>query len=440
MFPYEAPGLNVTVAEEIRRIYELRPYPFGNTKALSRSSWTLGLEWMLAVGRSGQRRTPRRVLVAGCGDGTEAFNLRRYLPSSEVVAVDFSRRSIGIARRLQKDRADFRTIRFQVADLSDPRLPQKVGKDFDLILCHGVLSYVPKAAQVLRTFARLLAPDGILYLGVNGSAHLNLRLRRVLPEFGFDVRVFKESSRVRRALKLFDSVLSVDGMPRISHFGAEYLGGDIFGAMNRSLSLADWAAQARGSGLHLRGSHSAIRAVRRIAERNLETLLLPRSRAEVAALIDLLIPAQFHRLLFSRRPESNPPWSSRRDLGRWRLVTTRLYRMKLPRPPKVVRDRVRPLRVASRILRMAITWKMPEWELALLCRADGRLSIDQVLRPMPLAVPFRDLQHQIFLLYQLGAINLLPPVTLKKGRGPAHRPGRHSRSQATVSARSPDRP
>lgn len=420
----------MTVADEIRRIYERRPYPFGNAKALSRSTWTLGLEWMLALGRSEPRRTPRRVLVAGCGDGTEAFNLRHYLPTSEIVAVDFSPRSIGVARRLQKDRPDFRNIRFLVADLADRGLARLVGRGFDLILCHGVFSYIPRAGPVLRTFARVLAPDGILYLGVNGSTHLNLRLRRVLPAFGFDVRVFHESARVRKVLRLCDSVLSGENTPRISHLGAEYLGGDVFGAMNRSLSLADWSAQARRAGLHFRGSQSAIRSVRRIAERGLESLLLPRSRAEVAALVDVLSPAQFHRLIFTRTPQANPPWTSRRELGRWRLVTTRLFRMNLPPPPRVVRDRVRPLSAASRLLRLSLTWRMPEWEIDLLCRADGRRSIDQVLRPMPLAVPFRDLRRQLYLLYLLGAINLLPP-------SPGGRGSRASAGSARGRTRSP---
>jgi SAM-dependent methyltransferase len=408
--------LNVSIAEQIRRLYERRPYPHGDAKALSRRSWTLGLEWILAFGRGGRRRTPRRVLLAGCGDGTEAFNLRRRLPEAEIVAVDFSRRSIALARRLQQRRRALRSIRFLVADLADPRLPERVGKDYDLILCHGVFSYIPKGDRVLRSFARLLRPDGILYLGVNGSAHVNLRLRRALPEFGFDIRAFEESGRLRRVLKLFDCVLSGDVMPRVAHHSAEYLQGDIFGALNRSLPLGSWADQGRRAGLAFRGSLSSIRSVRRIAEHGLETLLLPRSRAEVAALIELLSPGQFHRLLFSRAAEANPPWSERRQLVRWRLVTTKVFRMKLPRPLRTVRDRLRPLRVTSRLLRLAVTWQMPEWELDLLCRGDGRRSIAEVLRPIPLAVPFSDLQRQLYLLYQLGAINLLPP-TGPSGRG-----------------------
>jgi SAM-dependent methyltransferase len=401
----------VKLADRVRQIYERRPYPFGNAKALTRQTWSLGLEWMNAIGRPGSRRTPKRILVAGCGDGTEAFNVQRVLPGAEVVAVDFSPRSIAVARRLQRRRSKLRGIRFLLADLSDRGLPKTVGDRYDLILCHGVFSYIPDAAQAMRNFARLLKPDGTLYLAVNGATHLNLRLRRALPEFGCDISTYEDSAHVRQVLKLCDSVLTGDGMPRISHLGAEYLSGDVFGVLNRSLPLSSWRAQARRAGLHFRGNHSAIRMVRRIAENDLDGLLLPRSRAEVAALLDLLSPAQFHRLLFSRTPEANPPWNSRRQLGRWRIVTTQLFKMKLPRPPRTVRDRLRPLRVTSRHFRLSVTWQMPEWELDLLCRGNGRRPIAEALRRIPLAVPFRDLRRQLFLLYHLGAINLLPPGT-----------------------------
>jgi hypothetical protein len=57
-----------------------------------------------------------------------------------------------------------------------------------------------------------------------------------------------------------------------------------------------------------------------------------------------------------------------------------------------------------------VIWKMPEWELDLLARGDGRRPLAEVLRRIPLAVPFRELRRQLFLLYQLGAINLIPPA------------------------------
>jgi SAM-dependent methyltransferase len=399
------------IAEQVRRIYNRRPYPFGNNKALRRRSWSLVLEWVDAIGRSGTRNSPpARALLAGCGDGTEAFNLRRRLPNAEIVAVDFSTRSIAVARRLQSRSREMRDIRFVAGDLTDPRLPARLGGQFDLIICHGVLSYIPGIARVMRNFTRCLKADGALYLAVNGSRHVNTRLRQALPAFGYDINVFKESRHLRDVLKLCDAVVTADGLPRVSGHGPEFLSSDVFGALNQSLPLSQWALHGRRAGLHLRGNWASIRLFRRIAEDDLHALLMPRSREQVVEFLERLSPSQFHRLLFSREAEANPPWQGRGQLLKWRLVLTRLYRVRLPRLGKTVRDRVRRLTIASSALRLAMDWRMPEWEIEILRRGDGRRSLGHVLNGIPLSVPHAELRKQLYLLYNLGIINLLPPA------------------------------
>ncbi|HXQ81362.1 MAG TPA: class I SAM-dependent methyltransferase [Opitutaceae bacterium] len=400
------------IADQVRQIYERRPYPFGNNKALKRRSWTLTLEWIDAIGRvEARNRPPARVLLAGCGDGTEAFNLRRELPKAEIVAVDFSRRSIAVARRLQGRAREMRDIRFVAADLTDPRLPARVGGAFDLIICHGVLSYIPRVARVMKNFARCLKADGALYLGVNGSRHVSTRLRLALPDFGYDMNEFRESRRLRDVLKLCDSVVSSDGLPRVSGHGPQFLSSDVFGRLNQCLLQSGWALHGRRAGLSLRGNWSATRLVRRIAEADLHPLLIPRSRSQVCDFLERLSPSQFHRLLLSKKPEANPPWESRGQLLRWRLVLTRMYRVRLPRPGRTVRDRLRRLKIASPVLNLAMEWRMPEWELELLRRGDGDRSLGNALNRIPLSVPFPELRKQLYFLYQLGIINLLPPAT-----------------------------
>jgi len=411
------------VADQIRGIYEERPYPFGNSKALRRRSWTLVLEWVDAVGRPQATAPPARVLVAGCGDGTEAFDLRRRLPLAAIVAVDFSRRSIAIARRLQRRLAIMRDIRFVVGDLADPSLPSRLGGRFDLIICHGVLSYIPRPRRALRNFARCLADGGSLYLGVNGSRHVNTRLRRVLPDFGYDLEVFRDSSRVRDVLRLCDRVVSADGLPKVADHRPGFLASDVFGALNQSLPLAQWAVLARRAGLYLRGNWASIRMFRRIAEGDLDRLLVPRSRAQVVDLLERLSPSQFHRLLFCRSAEAAPPWADRRQLLRWRLAATRLYRAALPKAGRTVRDRVRRLVIESPALNLKMDWSMPEWELELLRRGDGVRTLGEVLEAIPLWVPYEDLRRQLYLLQQLAIVNLLPPAP----NGPARPRGARRR-------------
>ncbi len=398
-------------ADKIRQIYERRPYPFGDYKALRRGAWSLSVEWAEAVaGISALDGAPLRVLVAGCGDGSEAFGLQRRLPDATIVAVDFSRRSIAIARRLQRREKAMSAIRFVAADLTDPRLPRILGGAFDLILCHGVLSYVPGTERAMANFSRCLKPSGALYLGVNGSSHASVRLRRALPQLGYDMNLFRDGPLLRSALRLCDSVTAADGLPSVSGKSPGFLAGDIFGALNKCLPLAQWVSFAGRAGLHFRGSWNSLRLFRRIAEHECHDRLIPMSRAQVGDFLERLSPGQFLRLLFSKTPESNPPWENRGRLMGWRIARTRLYKIRLPKRGRKVLDRLRPVTIEGRVLNLRMGWKMPEWEVELLRRADGAHSLASLLGRIPLAVPPPELRKQLYLLHQLCVISLLPPA------------------------------
>jgi SAM-dependent methyltransferase len=395
-------------AERVRRGYERRPYPFGNSKALTSLLWRLDLKWVSAMGRiDSSNDAPARVLVAGCGDGTEAFNLQRMLPQSEIVAVDFSARSISIARRLQRRAPELRRIRFVLGDLADRRLCSRLG-EFDLITCQGVLSYVPNPGPVLKNLGLCLVPDGVLYAGVNGANHTSRLLRPALAKFGYDLNEYSDTRRLRGVLALCDTFVAADRRPRISGFGPAYLASDVFGALNQSRSLADWISRARWAGLQLLGNKAAMALFWRLAQDESYPLLIPWSRAQVCEFLELLCPSAFHQLLFSRKAQPAPPWQERGRLLLQRVALTRLYDIEFPKAGRRVLDRLRRLRITSVSMNVATEWRMPEWEMELLRGADGGRSLASQLRECPLSVPFAELRKQLYLLYQLGVINLLP--------------------------------
>ena len=399
----------MNIAAQVREIYEQRPYPFGGRRS-RRQPWILNLDWVDAFGRDAGAVKPARVLVAGCGDGTEALQFQRLLPEAMIVAVDFSARSIALARRRQRSERDMQRIRFLVADIADPSLARTLGETFNLIACHGVLSYVASPVQVFRNFARCLEGRGVLYLGVNGSRHVSTVFRRALPALGIGLDRFVASKRVSDALRLCDAVISRDGFPRVSGLGPTFLAGDVFGPLNRCLSLTEWTLFARRAGLHFRGSGSSVRLFRQAAESGLQGVLMPRSRGEVCDLLERLSPSQFHRLLFSRAPEENPPWENRRSLLRWRIELSRLNSIMLPRPPKRIRDRLRPVTIVSSAASLSSEWQMPEWEVELLRRGHSMRSVGSILDAIPLLVPFAVLRRQLFLLHQKGVLRLRPPA------------------------------
>ncbi len=253
---------------------------------------------MQAIGRPG-RALPERVLVAGCGSGVEAVILRRRLPQAEIVAVDFSARSITVARRLERAAGSARPIRFLVADLTSPELARQTGGDFDLITCHGVLSYIPKPDQALRSLAACLRPDGALYLGVNGEASPAARLRPWLAGFGFALDELKNERRLRELLRLWDS-LHDDELGELATMSVSYLASDVCGSHFKNWPLARWRAEANRGGWEVAGTDLLPTALLLTIARENYRPLFPLGNGEVAARLDQIRPVGFHRMMLRK--------------------------------------------------------------------------------------------------------------------------------------------
>ena len=398
----------MNVARAIRQIYEKRPYPAVRTSAAARGRWLLPpLPWMKAIW---QRQHPlRRILIAGCGTGSEAFTLCRQFSDAEIVAIDFSSRSIRAAKDLQRKNRKLQRIRFVVCDLINPRLPKIIGDNFDLVSCHGVLSYIPRPGQALKNFGRCLATDGVLYLGVNGEMHFSRRWRPALPGFGRDVMDFQDSASLRQLVKLFDTL---SGHPSgfIAEKPSEYVAGDLFGPLIQNWPLRQWTRVCRAADLHLLGSYSIFRPLRAIFQDRWYRFLIPRSRAKVAELSELLMPSGFHRLILSRQPEVRPPWKELDKLQTWRPARTQLYRWQWPQKTNrwlILRN----LKLKSPSTNTLVELPIPEWQIELLRRSTGKDSISDILQSVPVRIPGGALRDQLYLLYQLCAINLLPPAS-----------------------------
>jgi len=55
-----------------------------------------------------------------------------------------------------------------------------------------------------------------------------------------------------------------------------------------------------------------------------------------------------------------------------------------------------------------LDWKMPEWELEILRRSDGKRTLGEILNGISEAVPPQLLQTQLYVLHQLLVITLMP--------------------------------
>src|SRR3954451_7119677 len=392
---------------QTRKVYEKYPYPATDQSVLTSRHWNLApMEWIQALWRPNDGALKlRRILVAGCGTGREAFALQRRFPTAKIVAVDFSPRSIAIARALQRRARAMRNVRFVAADLASPNLGKITGNNFDFISSHGVLSYIRNPEKVLTGLKNLLRADGALHLGVNGAEHFSVRGRSFLPALGLDLREPQEGPLLRNVLRLWDAVLEDKGTLPFAGFPIGYLAGDLFGPLIHNLPLRQWVRVAGKAGLHFQASCSSWRALRATMEGNHYKVLIPRSRSEVCQLLAEIRPETFHRLLFTRRPPANPPWDDLEELAYWCPFLTRLYQVDLPkRGPSWTK--LRRVIFKSEAMNTRLEWQMPEWELEILRRGDGEQTLGAILSRVSYAVPPRLLREQLYVLYQLLVISL----------------------------------
>jgi len=383
----------------VRSIYPERPYPGGESSIRRTGRYLLPLDWISAISARDERFF-ERILVAGCGTGLEAIVLSKRCPETEIVAIDFSSRSIDEARALQKRLIRKQPIRFAVGDLTNRRFMNSLGSDFDFISCHGVISYVPRPDRAVRNLAGCLRSDGVIYLGVNGAAHYSCEWRQALPMLGFDMRRLPTTRGLRRVLRLCDAVAKT----RIAQLPANYLGGDLFGALIHNLPVSKWIHTCNDSGLHFVADFSAYQNLRAVLNEGLLDVLFGRSRARVHQFLATLAPCGFHRLIFSMRAPQTPPWKNN-DLFNWRTLSTPLFRVVAPK------QRHSQLRLESRSLNMLVKLPTPGWEYELLKQSNGNRPLDEILKEIASGVSREKVRRQLFLFYQLAALNLCAPTS-----------------------------
>lgn len=331
--------------------------------------------------------------------------MRRECPGAEIVAIDFSAKAIALAIRAQRRRRG-QPIRFVVADLASPRLRARVGGDFDFACCHGVMTYIPEPERALANLARCLARDGALLLGVNGTRHRSVPLRQALPLFGVDSRRLVDGPEVRQVLRLLDALLPP--VDRIARPSLAYLASDVFGPLFQNWSLSRWVEAARKAGLHFHASHTSHRHLRPVIERGLAEALIPRSRAEVSLLLEVMQPAAFHRVLFTRRPPARVPWARPERLLGWRPVLTKLYQSRQPAAPA---RGPRTIAFRSPAMNTLVSAEVPSWELEFLRHADGERTIAEAMSNAGADIDSGGVARHLYLLHQLLILNLLPPRT-----------------------------
>lgn len=114
------------------------------------------------------RVTPRRILDAGAGPAREARALRKRYPGAALLSLDASLAMLRAGRRPRGWRAWLQRSPFSLAVAADFGCMPLVEGGVDLLWSNMALHWAAAPEAVLREFARVLAPSGLLMFSTLG--------------------------------------------------------------------------------------------------------------------------------------------------------------------------------------------------------------------------------------------------------------------------------
>lgn len=159
-----------SLSDTLRQQYDIDPFPIVPLEHSPQDSRLSLFNHYLTIPYYVRDRTVvetrgKVILDAGCGSGYKSLVLATANPGAKVVGVDFSAKSIPVARqRLQYhhfDTAEFHVL--AVEDLASLNL------QFDYINCDEVLYFLDDPIAGLQAMKSVLKPDGIIRFNLHSS-------------------------------------------------------------------------------------------------------------------------------------------------------------------------------------------------------------------------------------------------------------------------------
>ncbi len=256
-----------------------------------------------------------RILELGCAQGGNLIPLAWRWPESDCVGVELSR----VQAQAGADfihRLGLPNVRILHGDLA--ALPDDLG-EFDIIIAHGVFSWVPPAVRqaLLDVCRRHLSPHGMAYISFNVAAgwHALQPLRTALIE-----RTSTDLSapeRHRQALRVLDQLQAEWSDPfllkEIAYLktaAPSYLFHEYLAEFNVPMGFGEFAAQLDAHGLRYVGEAGPRRAVVELED---AWGLMPEGMAgrwrDAEAALDDALAIRFRRALVARgdAPCAQPP-------------------------------------------------------------------------------------------------------------------------------------
>jgi 2-polyprenyl-3-methyl-5-hydroxy-6-metoxy-1,4-benzoquinol methylase len=151
-------------SKSVMQQYDENPYPRwtinpGKVVAgeMKRHALTIG---------SNESERGQDILVAGCGTGKHPMWIAQYFPDARILAIDLSRANLAYARRKTREEG-LQNIEYAQADILKL---SGISRTFDRIDAVGVLHHLADPEVGLRVLLSLLAPTGIMRIGLYSEA------------------------------------------------------------------------------------------------------------------------------------------------------------------------------------------------------------------------------------------------------------------------------
>jgi SAM-dependent methyltransferase len=179
--------------------YSLLPYP-AMPVTLSEPQHLAALAILFGLDPPDVERAS--VLELGCASGGNIVPLAARFPRASFCGIDLSQRHIDDGGKRIAELA-LENISLEQGDLTalDP-----AGQRFDYVICHGVFSWVPRAAQdaIFRICRQVLAPNGMATISYNvlPGWHLRMVIRDLCRRYaGVEGSPLRRVARARAALR-----------------------------------------------------------------------------------------------------------------------------------------------------------------------------------------------------------------------------------------------
>lgn len=309
--------------------YDALPYvstPFGHTQPARLAA----IAALFGLAAPAAQRA--RVLELGCASGGNIVALAARFPDARFVGIDLASRHVEEGRR-RIAALGLANIELRQADIARIDLPAEA---FDYVICHGVFSWVPRAAQdaIFRICRDSLAENGVATISYNvlPGWHLRSVVRDIcLHHAGSEGPPRQRVASVRAAL---DDIAQAAGdsdpygmllrneAKRLARRPASYVLGEFLAPDNAPCYFHEFAGRARQFGLEYLCEADLAASI----EESLEPQTQQRIRALAGSrpfgfeqYIDFFTGRPFRRSVLIKREQAGAVQRSR-DTGRLRSL------------------------------------------------------------------------------------------------------------------------